>query len=144
MHRWNSAGRVAVAVGLAVLAAGCGKGGPRLATVTGTVSLDGKPLANAKVEFQPLEGGSPSYGTTDSNGHYRLMFSADRPGAMIGKHVVRITTFRQESKSGEPPVTFPELVPPRYNVNSELTCEVKPGHNTFDFSLHSAGKPANR
>ncbi|MFH1267628.1 MAG: carboxypeptidase regulatory-like domain-containing protein [Planctomycetota bacterium] len=119
------------------LAAGCADGGPKLGQVSGTVTLDGQPLAPAKVEFQPQEaGGSPSYGTTDESGRYELTFSLDRPGAMIGKHLVRITTYRQLS-SQDPggPGELPERVPPKYNANSELIREVESGHNSFDFQL---------
>jgi len=117
--------------------AGCGNS-VELGQVAGTITLDGQPLAKAKIEFQPQEIGSPSYGRTDENGHYELMFAVDTPGAMLGKHVVRISTFRQEPGSGGPPVTIPERVPPKYNEKSELIREVKPGRNTFDFRLEGA------
>ena len=44
---------------ICVLAIGCGSGGPTLGTVTGQVTLDGKPLPNALVTFMPEgEGGA--------------------------------------------------------------------------------------
>ena len=122
-------------------AAGCQDSGPELGRVTGTATLDGKPLPNATVEFQPGPGGSPSYGTTDENGRYELSYSVGRPGAMVGKHVVRISTFRQDAPDDEglrPVIEYPELLPPRYNEESELTAEVKPGRNEgVNFNLKS-------
>ena len=51
----------------AVMTAGCGKSD--LGAVTGRVTMDGKPLPNAFVEFIPTGGqGSVSYGKTDDNG----------------------------------------------------------------------------
>jgi len=120
-------------------AAGCGSGGPELAPVEGTVTLDGTPLPAATVVFQPPEPGSPSSGITDEQGHYELLYAPGREGAMIGRHTVRITTYAQgrADENGEPTFT-PERIPPRYNSQTELSREVKPGSNTFDFPLEGA------
>jgi hypothetical protein len=122
---------------VALAVAGCGRSGPGLAGVTGVVTLNGKPLPGALVEFQP-PGGSPSEGITNREGAYRLKFSHGKHGAMIGTHTVRINTDRgDEDESGEAIVE--EVVPARYNRQSELTAEVKPGNNAIDFSLNSVG-----
>ncbi|MEO2018121.1 MAG: carboxypeptidase-like regulatory domain-containing protein [Fuerstiella sp.] len=74
---------------------GCGGGGPTdqpdLADVSGTVTLDGKPLANAMVEFSPDGEGRPSTGTTSSNGSYTLQYTANHSGAKIGVHSVTVS-----------------------------------------------------
>ena len=65
---------------------------PKLAEVYGTVTLDGVPLANVKVTFQPKTG-RPSIGTTDPAGHYRLEYYSEvKSGAQIGSHTVRVDT----------------------------------------------------
>jgi hypothetical protein len=76
---------------------GCGGGG--YVPVSGTVQLDGQPLADAKLIFEPIgdsagnTAGSPSYGRTDADGRYTLRSPvADKNGAAIGKHRVRIVT----------------------------------------------------
>ena len=120
---------------LAILLAGCGPSGPPLGIVHGTITLDGEPLHGARVEFQPQgEGGSPSYGITDAAGHYEANFSVKRPGAMVGTHTVRVSTYAQ-SPGGDSTKDLPERVPPQYNSNSELQVEVKAGENTHDFPL---------
>ena len=129
-------------VGLALLpAAGCSDSGPELGTVSGTVTLDGKPLPKATIEFQPGPGGSPSYGDTDEDGYYELLYGIGKPGAMVGKHEVRISTYRKEAADDEglsPAIEYPELLPPKYNEESELTCEVKSGSNEgVNFDLKS-------
>ncbi len=111
---------------------GCGSD---LARVTGTVTLDGKPLPAATVEFQPKEG-SPSYGETDANGRYELMFAAGKPGAQVGEYTVRISTFRIEP-DGEARIEIPERVPAEFNENSTVVRKVKPGSQTFDFEIPS-------
>ena len=49
---------------------------PELGSVTGTVTLAGKPLADAIVEFRPAEG-RPSSGKTNETGAYTLQYTSD-------------------------------------------------------------------
>lgn len=115
-----------------LLAAGCGDDGrPPLAEVRGTVTLDGKPLAGAGVAFK-LEGARASVGWTDDDGKYELTFLRDIRGAAIGTHKVIVSTADEET---------PERLPARYNSQSTLTREVKPGKNVIDFELHSGEEP---
>ncbi len=91
MNKFHVVGVCLVFAFVCVFTVGCGSGGD-LATVQGTVTVDGTPLANASVEFQPQgDGGSPSYGTTDSEGNFELMFTFSKAGATPGKHTVRVT-----------------------------------------------------
>jgi hypothetical protein len=119
---------------LALFLTGCGSDGPDRGVVTGKVTLNGQPLEDADVEFQPDEG-SPSYGMTDDRGHYDLMYTRDKRGAMIGEHTVRITTSTTDTDVRGNEVAVPQRVPPKYNAQSELIREVKPGTNTYDFEL---------
>jgi hypothetical protein len=115
--------------------AGC-SGSPATARVTGTVTFDGKPLANAGVEFLPEDGSRSSFGETDASGKYELKFSASAIGAIPGKHKVVIRTgssddgVDRESSGGKK-----ETLPARYNSASELTAELKGGNNVVDFDL---------
>ncbi|MBC8113996.1 MAG: carboxypeptidase regulatory-like domain-containing protein [Candidatus Saccharimonas sp.] len=121
---------------LALVIAGCSKTGPQLALVEGTVLLDGQPLQNAEVEFQPAKG-SPSIGSTGVDGKYKLRFSRDKWGAEVGKHKVQITTFSPEGEG-----KFKERVPARYNTATELSFEVLPGPNWRDFDLRTEAQTA--
>jgi hypothetical protein len=127
----------AAVIGLA-LSVGCGPGGPDVATVEGTVLLDGKPLEGAMVLFTPTAG-RPAGGLTDASGHYELVYSADRGGAMLGEHTVTISTFRPGDPD-EGDVGVPEKVPARYNVQSDLKRTVEDKDNVIDFELDSKGK----
>ena len=113
--------------------AGCNRS-PATARVTGTITFDGKPLANAGVEFLPEDGSRSSFGGTDANGKYELKFSASAIGAMPGKHKVVIRTAASEPDP-ENPNAAKEKLPARYNTNSELTAELKGGSNVVDFDL---------
>ena len=114
-----------------VWSVGCGHGDrPPLGDVQGTVTLDGQPLARAKVTFRPVAGGRTSYAFTDENGHYRLNFLRDIKGAIPGSHKVQIYKAATDSEESRE-----NLVPARYNKESNLVCEVSKGQNTFDFDL---------
>ena len=119
----------------ALLLNGCGSGGPELGSVSGTVTLDDRPLPDAIVEFQPASG-SPSEGVTDSAGSYQLRYTAKKKGALLGKHQVRITLSTRADAHGQK-VDVPQLLPARYNRNTELTAEVRSGSNKLDFPLKS-------
>src|SRR5206468_11403323 len=101
-----------------VTLAGCGGDAP----VSGVVTLDGKPLANAHVVFQPeatsgkTNVGTGSYGVTDSNGAYTLRVAdSDRAGAVVGKHRVEIN-LKVESDDRDPRTRPPaKVLPPKYN-----------------------------
>ena len=126
-----------------ILCDGCSSGPddvPETGTVTGTVTLDGTPLAEALVIFQP-ESGRTSSGTTDATGKYELDYTSTLKGAKLGKHTVSITTFKApegnlETKEAQKEVPK-EKVPAQYNKDTTLTAEVKAGENTIDFDLQS-------
>jgi len=105
---------------------------PSLASVSGTVLLDGAPLAGAIIMFEPKESGAASTGVTDEQGHYTLIYSAEKNGAVPGVHVVSIS--KLTSEMGE------ETLPSVYNSRSTLQKTVEAGDNQIDFELES--KPA--
>ncbi|WP_144972051.1 carboxypeptidase-like regulatory domain-containing protein [Bremerella volcania] len=106
--------------------------------VTGTVSLDGKPLPKAEVVFTPTEGGRPATATTDASGKYDLLYTINQKGAPAGEYVVRIRTATTTTGEDGRDIQSPELVPAKYNQQSELVVEVKEGAaNQFDFDLKS-------
>ena len=118
-----------------------GCGGIECFPVTGTITLDGNPLADARVSFMPDdELGVPTMGVTDTGGVYTLRQTADQNGAPAGSYTVRITTYREGKPDAEPPVPGdPERVPPQYNLRTTLTAEVRPEENILDFELSSKG-----
>jgi hypothetical protein len=80
-------------LGLALLmGAGCGGGGaPAPVPVKGTVTLDGKPLADATVQFVAQDaGGRDATGTTNAEGAFALSTVKPGDGALPGKYKVVI------------------------------------------------------
>ncbi|WP_339746967.1 carboxypeptidase-like regulatory domain-containing protein [uncultured Rubinisphaera sp.] len=137
------------------IAPGC-SGGPNdlpdLGQVTGKVTLDGNPLAEALVTFTPVdtESGNTSSGTTDATGTYELHYSGENMGAIPGEHKVTIIvgegatpTFPEGvdpdnlSPQERQKYTAPAVIPAKYNSESTLTETVKSGPNTINFELTS-------
>jgi hypothetical protein len=121
---------------------GCGSDGPELAEVSGVVSVDGKPVPGAVLTFVPTGGGSPSYGGTDKDGKYRLMFTDTKYGAMIGDHEVEIVTNKpsaaeiaeMKAEGQEVNVTFVSI-PKQYKQKGALTAKVERKKNVVNFTL---------
>ncbi len=151
--------RFLVCAGL-LAAAGCGSG-PVYAPVSGTVTLDGQPLAGVMVLFQPAAaagssdaGGVGSTARTDAQGKYTLAASTPdpRPGALVGRHTVRIATPPPAgAATGDPDSdaanapkgakAFRDPVPPRYNTATELSFDVPAkGTDKADFALTKGAK----
>jgi hypothetical protein len=124
--------------------AGCGNG---LAKVSGTVSIDGKPVKggpqmSALVNFVQENGrGTSSVGTIDESGHYTLR-KGSQEGIEPGSYLVSISVQKvtpPATREGLPQATL--LSPAKYAdiTKSGLRKEVQPGSNTLDFDLSSAG-----
>lgn len=85
---------------LVIPLAGCGGSGFEVAPVSGTVTLDGKPVGGLVVNFQPAsvkgttEPGPGSYAWTDKDGHFSmaLISTKEYPGAVVGKHRVTLSS----------------------------------------------------
>ena len=126
---------------LCMVCIGCGGDtGPELSFVSGKVTLDGKPLAKVSLQFTPeQETGSPSYGATNADGEYELLFSTNRSGAMPGKHRVEITAVEPEVDQEGKLIDSASIVkiPTKYSVPGTLSADVHSGSNTIDFALES-------
>ncbi|WP_437205682.1 carboxypeptidase regulatory-like domain-containing protein [Planctomicrobium sp. SH664] len=122
---------------------GCWKKGPDLGVVKGTVTMDGKPLPRAGVAFFPKAGGRPAFSRTNNEGKYELKYHGNTKGALLGDHEVRITTFiaanltTDENDKVHVTPEQKEVVPKRYNDDTELSVTVEPSRNEYNFDLVS-------
>lgn len=130
---------IAIPLCLASLA-GCGQDEyGDLGLVQGVVTLDGEPYPHAMIIFSPPGGERPSQGITDETGHYELIYIRTTRGALVGDHKVSITTVPRMPEDGTANLRDrpKELIPPRFNKQTELIRTVQSGKNTFDFDLSS-------
>jgi hypothetical protein len=78
----------------ALVAAGCSKSPPGIVPVEGVVTINGKPLPNAEVQFVPMiQGFGGEYiatGTTDDNGRFKLTCNG-QDGACACENKVTVT-----------------------------------------------------
>ncbi len=128
---------IATFLSLIVLLCGCGGGKgpdqPELGTVSGTVTVDGKPATNLTVTFLPVDGGRPSTGATDSSGAYTLIYNANSKGAKIGKHNVRLGVQPDPNADPNAMVNTDHILPPKIAA-IQKTVDVTAGANRIDLN----------
>ena len=102
---------------------------PEIAPVSGTVTMDGKPLGGVAVVFES-DRGVLSFGNTDDEGRYTVSYIRSARGAGLGRNVVRIRT----PTMGPSSPLRKDKVPSIYNTASTLAVDVAKGSNVFDFA----------
>jgi hypothetical protein len=105
------------------LAMGCGSSErPALVEVTGTVTLDGKPLEGAQVVLKPLKVDDPKFkrparSTTDAQGKFSPNAYGDAKGLPPGKYGIGVS---KREVVGKLPDNFntenPELTPANFRL----------------------------
>ncbi|WP_417736753.1 carboxypeptidase regulatory-like domain-containing protein [Rosistilla oblonga] len=128
-----------VAIVLLLASVGCVGSGlvmPETGEVEGIVTMDGQPLPNVSIVFQPQENpqARASMAVSDEQGRYTLTYHTDKQGALIGMHTVSITT---PTDAPDPSGQSKDPIPARYNSQSELVVEVKAGSNDIPLELTS-------
>lgn len=130
-----------VVMACAAIAAGCNSS-PYDATVTGTVTLNGKPIGPGVIQFVPSgRSSNPSTGAIAVNGAYELKTS-NAVGLPPGAYDVTVAVYDQPVLNpGEraPPGSAPLRTPEKYLSveTTDLQCEVQAGANTIDIKLTS-------
>jgi hypothetical protein len=139
-------GLMASALLLAALAPGCGPGTPLgRQSVSGTVTLDGKPLPAGSIMFEPQGSQGALGGAAVTDGKFTI---ATQGGLPPGTYIVRISAAAPKGKAAAdgPPGPGggmrgpdpPELIPAEWNAKSQHTITVaEKGDNTFDFPIKS-------
>jgi hypothetical protein len=139
----------AALVGLLVFpfVSGCGGDSLGRQPIAGSVSLDGAPLEQGTINFQPVDSTVPT--TTGgpiaagkfaferqkglAAGKYRVIVNAGKPGT--GGTVV------EGAMPGDTVAPKVELIPPDWNTNSTQTVDVQSsGKNEFSFDIKSKAK----
>ncbi len=121
-----------------VVIAGCGSDRPPLASLTGTVTLDGVPVQYGGLMFSPIDGGRPSVSGTNEKGEFKAIYVYRVPGAIIGKHRVM---FEEGSAENIEQDEFKPYAPPADNYTiSPNEIEVESGGTVISFTLQRKTK----
>ncbi len=132
----EAAGRLAGRCGfllVVVIATACRP--PTHGTVSGTVTIDGKPAASGSIAFIPADGISAPAGGEITAGRYSAVVS---PGsARVEIRCPKVIGERKLYDTPDSPIkpVLAESLPARYNDESVLTVDVRLGANPHDFDL---------
>lgn len=129
------------------LSCGCGSQG-NVAPVSGRILLNGKPVAEIAVTFQPIaqEGsnvpGPAAFGVTDADGRYTAkLITGESAGATVGKNQVRFSGYAAPTDMSEEGLAKAKptvKIPPHYWYESKIEFDVPPkGTTTADFEIKS-------
>ena len=108
-----------------------------LTPVGGKVTLDGQALAEGTIHFAPVDGQAPSQAAVIKDGgyqtelqrtNYKVQIYSPKPAKLAAK-------LDENGPGGGPRVE--ELLPPRYNIQSELKLNVTGATNAANFELRS-------
>jgi hypothetical protein len=117
---------------LFALLCGCGHAGPKLYPVSGTVTLDGQPLADGTVYFKIIDAGL-IVSMPVKEGKFA-------GAATEGKHRVEVVAYRLIPVTGEMGGEVQQSqIAPRFNSASTLTADVAPKAegNVYEFKVES-------
>jgi hypothetical protein len=101
--------------------------------VRGTVTLNGKPLEEGSVRFDPINGETKTSGGLIRDGSFRVQVPVAKQRVIISANVI--------DKEKTPPnptndqIVMKTLVPERYNKKSDLELDVVAGVNEPVYNL---------
>ena len=111
-----------------------------MASVSGKVTYQGKPVMKGTVSFVPTDSGRRNAtGQLDPNGNYKLQTESPGDGAELGDYNVTVYAHDEEVLQYTPkvPQKVQRRVPEKYEnpKTSGLKRTVKSGSNSFDLEL---------
>ncbi|GAB4136499.1 hypothetical protein JCM17478_10400 [Thermopirellula anaerolimosa] len=101
--------------------------------MSGTVTLDGKPYADASVIFFSPDTGQGGSANINPDGTFQLPKPIE-----VGQYIVYLAPRLEEDPAAEPkPVSIDSTVPEKYwsESTSDIRCEIKAGANQVPVEL---------
>ncbi|QEG42359.1 hypothetical protein UC8_43930 [Roseimaritima ulvae] len=122
----------------AVTLVGCGSAeypGPQRYPVSGTVTINGKPIEEGNITFRSSEEKGRSSSGAIENGKYSI---EEKQGPIAGQYKVEILGYEEigEVKDEDMGAATRQIVPVQFNESSSLTATLpSDSGNEFDFDL---------
>jgi hypothetical protein len=131
----NRAAVVLFVVGLLSIVSGCSNA--NRGTVSGSVTIDGQPVKSGSIGFFPIDEKSPTSGATIADGQYTA--TVPLGPAKVQIRVAKVVGQKKLYNTADSPVQpiMREVLPRKYNDDTELQLDVQPGSNSKDFELSS-------
>lgn len=109
---------------------------PPYGDVKGLITFDGKPIPAGAIRFIPLDGATATAGGAIENGRYAVRVPVNQCRVEISSAAAIASPSGKNATTAS--VELPvELLPPRYNMHSELRHDVRAGDNEANFDLKS-------
>src|SRR5690606_31258058 len=112
---------------------GCGSS-DGLQMVSGTVSYNGTPLPEGRIQFRSLEGDQKAYAGGIENGEYSVRV-APGPASVEIRASRPVPGKFDESNPGEKEQVGEMYIPEKYNSRTELRVDVQPSTEKENFEL---------
>src|SRR5262245_27388147 len=105
--------------------------------MSGTVNIDGQPVAKGSISFIPADGQGPTTGAEIIAGKYAS--TAPRGESKVEIRVPKVVGQKKLYDTPNSPVQdiLAEVLPAKYNEQTELRIECKPGRNEKSWELKS-------
>jgi|tagenome__1003787_1003787.scaffolds.fasta_scaffold20614511_2 hypothetical protein len=108
-----------------------------LPSISGIVTLDGQPLKEGTIQFAPTDGKAPSQAAVIQDGKFSTQLH--RTNYKVEIHATKLidtgAKLDEKGPGGGPKAV--ELLPARYNVQTELTLQVDGPRSDANFELKS-------
>lgn len=121
---------------LTIAVVGCSSDS-NLATIEGTVTLDGAPLEAGLIRFVPVDGQSPTADATIAAG--KFVAQVPRGEKSVAITAPKVVGKRKLYNTPDSPTidVVEELLPPRYNTATELKLSIDGATRDANFNLTS-------
>jgi hypothetical protein len=116
-----------------IILAGCGES--TIGVVSGTVTVDGLPAKEGSIAFFPVDRKSATAGAEIREGEYTAQVPLGASKVEI--RVPKVVGQRKLYNTSNSPIMplLEESLPAKYNDQTELTLDVRPGKNRQDYQL---------
>jgi len=136
MNLSRGAWSCALAAAVFCAADGCSTG-PAVGTVTGEVTFDGQPVKDGHISFTPVDGQGQTGGAKIVDGRFK---AEQVPATKMKVEIHGNKPTGRKIKAYDTPQSpsfdeVVELLPPKYNFQSELTLDVKRGSQDVKYDL---------